>query len=531
MKKRLTDILQGIDHTATCDLIGLTIGAVTTDSRQVASGSLFVCIQGLVVDGHDYMAVATAQGAVAIVASVERRNSLLQQTLPVIWVLDTRQTVADLADAFYGYPSAGLIMIGLTGTNGKTTTSYILEAIISAAGAVPGVIGTINYRYGGHEFPARFTTPEPLELQALLREMVDHGVTHVIMEVSSHALALHRVRGISFDGALFTNLTRDHLDFHEGMEAYYEAKKLLFSDHLRAGAAAVIVVEDEATLQAATWGVRLYDELKRQGQGLRLLTCGIGTGSDIVAKDCTFSVEQTIATIVAPGVRLPINSNLVGAFNLKNMLGAVGIALGLGLSPAVIALGLATPIRVPGRLEAVSIGGGEGQPSVLVDYAHTPDALQNVLLTLRQLNPKRLLLVFGCGGDRDPGKRQMMGEIAGRLADVAIITADNSRSEATEAIMAQIEQGVMASGKKTMNLLDPLPSGYAVISNRGEAIAMAIALAQERDIVLLSGKGHEDYQISATGTIFFDDRLEAAECLRQKRGAAEPAPQILQGSL
>jgi len=524
VKKLLTDILQGIDYTANQQLSGVTVCSVTTDSRKVEKGSLFVCVQGLVADGHNFIKAAMAQGAVAIVANRERKDTLSHLAIPVLWVADTRKVIGDLAAAFYAHPSTGLTMIGLTGTNGKTTTSFILEAIIRAAGFSPGVIGTINYRYGGHEFPARFTTPEPLELQCLLREMADHGVTHVIMEVSSHALAMHRIRGISFASALFTNLTRDHLDFHADMEAYYQAKKLLFTDYLRHGGTAVILADDVAE-QDAKWGGRLYADLKslRQGRDLTLLTCGIERDCDIVATDCTFSVDRTTATITVMGRQFPIDSNLVGAFNLKNILGAVGVAMGLGIEPAVIGLGLATSIRVPGRLEAVTVADSPGLPSVFVDYAHTPDALQNVLLTLRQLNPNRLIVVFGCGGDRDPGKRQMMGEIAGRIADLAVITADNSRSESTEAIIAQIEQGVISTGQKALDQRGPQsPSGYAAISNRGEAIAMAIALAQDRDIVLLSGKGHENYQISATGTIFFDDRLEAAKCLRLKSGPAPP---------
>lgn len=517
--KLLTDILQRIDYTANQTLDEIAIHAVCTDSRLVAAGSLFVCIQGAAADGHTFIATAVTQEAVAIVANRAQQETLAQQTVPVIWVDDTRKAVGDIATAFYEHPSSTLTMIGLTGTNGKTTTSFILEAIIRAAGGVPGVIGTINYRYGGHEFPARFTTPEPLELQRLLREMVDHGVTHVIMEVSSHALAMHRIRGIFFDSVLFTNLTRDHLDFHLDMETYYQAKKMLFSEYLREDGTGVILMDSDAE-PVTKWGLRLYDEIMALGQGQKhhLLTCGIETDSDITAKDCSFKVEQTTATITAMGQPLALFSNLAGAFNLKNILGAIGVAIGLGLEPKLIARALATPLLVPGRLEAVAIPDSPGHPAVFVDYAHTPDALQNVLSTLRQLKPARLIVVFGCGGDRDPGKRQLMGDIAGRLADIVIITADNSRSESSEAIMAQIEQGVLASGKQAMNRLEQSPGGYTALSNRSEAIALAITLAQKPDIVLISGKGHETYQISATGSIFFDDRLEAVKCLKNWSG-------------
>lgn len=517
MQKQLTNLLQGVDYTASEDIGDLTINAVQTDSRLVEPGGLFVCVEGLVTDGHRFITSAAAQGAVAIVANRVRQDEVKQLRLPVIWVDDTRHAIGRLAAAFYDHPSAQLTMIGLTGTNGKTTTSFILEAIIKAAGFVPGVIGTINYRYGGHEYPASFTTPEPLALQALLREMAGHGVTHVIMEVSSHALALQRIGGLSFASALFTNLTRDHLDFHVDMEAYYQAKRLLFTEYLRAGSSAVILV-DQAQEPACLWGRRLQADLQglELGQGLRILTCGLEPGCDIAAQHCRFGIDQTTATITVHGHEIQMSSNLIGAFNLKNILGAVGVASGLGLSPTVIGQGLATTIRVPGRLEKICIDDGLKHPAVFVDYAHTPDALENVLVTLRQLSPQRLLVVFGCGGDRDPGKRQIMGEIAGRLADVAIITADNSRSESTAAIMAQIEQGVLTTGKQALDPQAPAPVGYLAISNRAEAIALALQLAKEGDIVLISGKGHENYQLSATGSIFFDDCLEAARGLGKK---------------
>ncbi len=522
--KRLGDLLAGIDHTVECPVDDLTILSLTADSRQVEQGSLFVCLRGLVADGHQFVATAVARGAVAVVANRAQRSLLPPDlTLAVILVEDTRRVMGDLAAAFYDYPSAGLTLIGLTGTNGKTTTSFILEALIAAAGGTPGVIGTINYRYGGHEVPATFTTPEPLALQRLLREMADHGVTHVIMEVSSHALALHRIQGLCFAAALFTNLTRDHLDFHQEMDAYYQAKKTLFTEHLDEQGTAVILLEDECGEPDTGWGLRLLRELteqKRQGRG-RLIACGLGTAGslplEVSALEPVFGLGQTQAIIQVMGQRFALATNLVGAFNLKNILGAVGVATGLGLTPATIAQGLAAPIRVPGRLEAVSVD-KDGLPAVFVDYAHTPDALENVLTTLRQLGPERLLVVFGCGGDRDPGKRRMMGEIAGRLADVVIITADNSRSESTATIMAEIERGVVAAGMAPLAHSSPVPHGYRAIPARGEAIAVAIDLARAGDILLISGKGHETYQLTSSGSIFFDDRLEAARCLREKAG-------------
>ncbi len=521
MQKILADILRGVDYTANPVVNEITVRAITTDSRQVEPGSLFVCIQGLAVDGHDFVGAAAAKGAVAIIANQGRTAKLNNShNLPVVGVADTRKIAGDLASAFYDYPAARLTLIGLTGTNGKTTTTYILEAIVRAAGGQPGVIGTINYRYGGREVPAPFTTPEPLELQRLLREMADGGVTHVIMEVSSHALAMYRIQGLLFNAALFTNLTRDHLDFHEDMEAYYQAKKRLFTDYLEAHGVAVILVDAEGDETPAHWGRRLYEEiadLRHGGEGT-ILSCGMGADLDVSAPAFAFSLNATTATIMAKGQPFSISTNLVGAFNLKNILGAVGVAVGLGLDQAVIARGLAAPIMVPGRLEKIGPDNSQAQdrPAVFVDYAHTPDALHNVLTTLRQLNPKRLIVVFGCGGDRDPGKRRMMGEIAGRLTDVVIITADNSRSESTEAIMIEIEKGLVATGKKSLDTRCPSATGYLAISARGEAISTAIDLAHGQDIVLISGKGHETYQISTSGTIFFDDRLEAAKCLRHE---------------
>lgn len=518
-EKRLADILRGIDFSAERLQAGMTIRSLTADSRKVEQGGLFVCVRGLAVDGHDYVATAVARGAVAIVANRERRATLNPgDDLAVIWVDDTRKVIGDLAAAFYEYPARGLTLIGLTGTNGKTTTSFILEAIIRAAGGSPGVIGTINYRYAGREVPATFTTPEPVELQRLLREMADHRVTHVIMEVSSHALAMHRTGGLLFNAALFTNLTRDHLDFHVDMESYYQAKKRLFTEYLDEQAAAVILLGEDADGADPDWGQRLHAEIKalRTATTDKVLACGLGPGHDISVHDPVFGRVRTTATIRIMGQELAIATNLVGSFNLKNILGAVGIAVALGLDPLGISRALSLPIRVPGQLEAVTMDDDRGLPAVFVDYAHTPDALENVLSTLRQLQPKRLVVVFGCGGDRDPGKRRMMGEIAGRLADVAIVTADNSRSESTEAIMAEIERGVVASGMKPLTGTLRSATGYTAIAARGEAIALAIDLARDQDIVLISGKGHETYQITPTGTVFFDDRLEAARHLRAR---------------
>lgn len=519
MTKKLSDILQGVSFTT--EEVGgeVTIRSVTADSRRVEPGSLFVCIKGLVVDGHDYVSAAVAKGAVAIIANIDRQHTLSRDHgMPIFWVEDTRKAMGNIAAAFYGHPADGLIMVGLTGTNGKTTTSFILEEILREAGGNPGVIGTINYRYGGGEFPAPFTTPEPLELQRLLREMADAGVTHVVMEVSSHALAMYRIQGLMFDVALFTNLTRDHLDYHLTMEAYYQAKKRLFIDYLKDHGAAVIVVEGSDGGGGEDWGYRLYEEIgaARQDGSVTLIACGLGVeGCDVSACNPVFRCGETRVSIQTPRGQMNIKSNLVGGFNLKNIIGAVGAAEGLGLDLTAVGKALGKTIRVPGRLEAIAVAEGQAMPAVFVDYAHTPDALRNVLTTLRQLSPKRLFVVFGCGGDRDPGKRALMGEIAGRLADVVIITADNSRSESTESIMAEIERGVKRAGMAAL-AEGSGTRGFALVSARAQAIATAIDQASVEDIVLISGKGHETYQITRNGTHFFDDRLEAVKCLEAK---------------
>jgi len=517
--KQLSDILLGVGHATDHDVRGVTIRAVTADSRKVEPGSLFICIVGLAADGHAYVEAAAAKGAAAIVANHDHRHNLSSvHGLPVIWVEDSRKAMGDIAAAFYDHPAAGLILVGLTGTNGKTTTSFILEAIIRAAGGNPGVIGTVNYRYGGREFPAPFTTPEPLELQRLLREMADDGVTHVIMEVSSHALAQHRIQGLLFDAALFTNLTRDHLDFHHTMEAYYQAKKRLFVDYLKDTGAAVVMVAGLEDGEDSDWGRRLYDDVRaaRFGRAGTLLACGLTSeGCDVSASDPVFRCGETAVSVQTARGRIEVLSNLVGRFNLKNIVGAVGVAEGLGLDLAAVGRALRQTIRVPGRLEAITVAANLPLPAVFVDYAHTPDALENVLTTLRQLGPQRLLVVFGCGGDRDPGKRPLMGEIAGRLADVVIITADNSRSESTADIMAAIERGVAMAGMGRLGA-ETGGRGYAALASRDGAIAEAIGRAGTGDIVLISGKGHETYQITNDGVQFFDDRLEAAKCLKVK---------------
>lgn len=494
------------------------ISALSADSRDVRPGTLFVALCGLSVDGHQFIGEVIAKGCMAVV--VERgRSSADQEGIRVVEVDDTAQALGKLAAAFYGYPALGMTMIGITGTNGKTTSSYLLESMFRGAGGEPGVIGTVNYRYGGVAYPAPHTTPEPIALQRLLAEMAGAGVTHVIMEVSSHALIQKRVAGLSFDVALFTNLSRDHLDFHGSMADYFEAKKILFSRYLKKDGRAVVVVHGKKNgldSEANGWSRRMLRELENGGTE-NVISCGM-TGQKVSVSRFYFDLSGTQAEIRVPNGHVQLSSSLVGEFNLRNMLGAVGVGVALNLSAGTIGRTLSASGAIPGRLERIAVKEARPQgAAVFVDYAHTPDALENVLLTLRELQPQRLIVVFGCGGDRDRGKRPLMGEIAGRLADVVLLTSDNPRNEDPGLILAEIEQGLRKISISRVDhglLLRGLKTkGFDIIISRAQAIETAIRNSRAGDIVLISGKGHEQYQLSRQGKIFFDDRLEAAKCL------------------
>lgn len=510
------------------------ITGVATDSRQITPGQLFVAIGGGAVDGHDFLAQAVERGAVGLV--VEQVGKIppgWAKKLAVVQVADSRRALAALAAVFYGQPQKALKLFGITGTNGKTTTSYLLESIIRVAGGEPGVIGTVNYRYCGREHAGSFTTPEALTLFALMREMVDSGVTHLVMEVSSHGLALGRVAGLEFDLVMFTNLSRDHLDFHGTMEDYYAAKKSLFTSHLKeTGAALVMLAEPEGE---ADWGVRLVEELLASGRFRRfpgaggkkkppsaipLLACGRQRG-ELHLRRAALSLAGIEAELAGlDGTLLPLSSPLIGDFNLENILVAVGGGWLAGFTPAQLAAGVAAMRRVPGRMERVAVPPGGHAVQVFVDYAHTPDALARVLATLRRLGGGRLVVIFGCGGDRDRGKRPLMGEVAGRLADVVLITSDNPRSEEPVAIMAAIEQGLYPAGQALLrrgraeSLLASAGRGYDLIASRRQAIRLAIRYARPDDVVVLAGKGHEDYQLIEGKKFHFDDCQEAAMAMQ-----------------
>jgi len=466
------------------------VGDVVLDTRKVAPGALFCCVPGARVDGHDLAGKALDAGAVALV--VQRP---LELEAPQLVVGRVRDALAPLAAAFFDHPSRRLDLVGVTGTNGKTTTTYLLEAIFRAAGRVPGVLGTVEVRVGDDRRPAIHTTPEAPDLQRLLAEMADSGVQAAAMEVSSHGLALHRVDGTRFKAAIFTNLTQDHLDFHADLDDYFLAKRRLFTPAFTP--LGVVNLDDpHGRLLAGTAEVAV-------------VTTGTAADADWRATDVAASLEGTSFRVASPAGSRPVRLRLAGQFNVANALGALAAAdaLGIGLDTAVA--GLEALAGVPGRFERVDAG----QPfTVLVDYAHTPDSLDNLLQAARAVTGGRVLVVFGCGGDRDRAKRPIMGEIAGRLADLAVVTSDNPRSEDPEAIVAQVAEGVARSAG---------PGGFLVEVDRRTAIRTALAMAAPGDAVLLAGKGHEQGQELAGGRkVPFDDRQVATEELRVLLGAS-----------
>jgi UDP-N-acetylmuramoyl-L-alanyl-D-glutamate--2,6-diaminopimelate ligase len=445
------------------------------DAAAARSGSLYFCVPGTRADGHDFAPEAVANGAVALV--VQRP---LQLRVPQLVVEDVRRSMPVAADEFFERPTEKLEVAGVTGTNGKTTTAFLLYAILAAAGRRPGLLGTIESRVGGERRPAIRTTPEAIDLQREFREMLDAGDRSAAVEATSHGSELGRLERVRFSALVFTNLTQDHLDFHGTLERYFDAKRRLFTE---ARPPAAVNVGDEH-------GRRLADELRGHNE---LLTFGLADDADLRAEELELGPRG--ARFRTGGIEL--ETRLRGRFNVENVLGAVGAARLLGIDDDAIAYGVRELRGVPGRFEAVD----EGQPfAVLVDYAHTPDSLENVLRTARDLAQGRVICVFGCGGDRDRGKRPLMGRIATELADLAIVTSDNPRSEEPEAIIAEILEG----------------AGEAEVeSDRREAIAQAIGAAAEGDVVVIAGKGHEQGQQFAERTIPFDDREVAREVLKR----------------
>lgn len=468
------------------------IRGVAYDSRLVKAGDVFVALKGQRADGGSFVREAVARGAVAVVS---------EQGAPpdvrVAWVevADARAALAQLADAFYRHPSGDMQVIGITGTNGKTTTGYLVASIFEAARIRCGVLGTVVYRVGGEERDATRTTPESPDLQALLREMVNNGCGACAMEVSSHALALRRADDITFAAGIFTNLTRDHLDFHEDMEAYFRAKRRLF-EMMPAGAPSLINIDDPR-------GAVLAESVSRP------VTYAIGRAADVTPGPLSFSLEGLDFDIRTPRGTLRARSKLVGRPNVYNVLAAVSAAVALDLPFDSIERGLQALDGVPGRFQVVS--DAADAVTVVVDYAHTDDALKNLLETARPLARGRLITVFGCGGDRDRTKRPLMGAVAGRLSDLIVVTSDNPRSEDPDRIIEEIRRGITADTRKD--------SAQRIVSirDRREAIARAIELAQPGDLVLVAGKGHEKYQVIGDRVVPFDDVAVSREALSRRR--------------
>ena len=482
------------------------IDSVHYDSRTVTPGGLFVAIQGHRWDGYTYIEEAIENGAVAVLTEKEWSG---RPSISVAQVENARLALAAVSSAFYGDPCRELCMIGITGTNGKTTTAYLMESILNAAGLEVGVIGTINYRFGGQSFTSPVTTPESLDLMRLLRKMADSGVTHVVLEVSSHALDLHRVAFCEFDVGVFTNLSREHLDYHHDMETYWQCKRELCVGRLgvgsKRGRATAVTNWDDLK------GKELYGEVS-----VPCLRAGLSDDCEIRAQDINLTKDAASGRVRTPEGEFDFTSSLVGKHNVYNILSATGVAIALGLPLDTIQKGIMDLRGVPGRLECVTNDLGL---SVFVDYAHTPDALENVLSVLRGLTSGRMITIFGCGGDRDRDKRPMMGATAGRLSDLVVLTSDNPRTEAPEAILAGIVEGTAAVQSHQYELHELAKGfetpGYVVEPDRRKAIALGLGAARSGDTVIIAGKGHETYQIIGETTIPFDDRVEAKKILQQ----------------
>jgi UDP-N-acetylmuramoyl-L-alanyl-D-glutamate--2,6-diaminopimelate ligase len=478
--------------------VNLPVHAITDDSRAVTAGSLFVAVKGERVDGHRFVEQAIKAGAGAVVAQA----TVASGPVPFVRVADSRKALGLLGSRFHGDPSAHLKMIGVTGTNGKTTTTYLCKSLLEGIGRRVGLIGTVGYQIGQETLPASHTTPGALDLQALLAKMVEGGLNAAVMEVSSHALALDRTAGCEYDVTVFTNLTQDHLDFHHTMDEYFEAKLRLFTGLAggqKAGKRAIVNLDDPrggailAACPVPAWGYAIKNQ------------------ADIKAERVRLSLAGTTFTAATPSGSFAVESRLVGEHNVYNLLGAIGVALHSGATSDQVCEAAAQITNVPGRFERVSSG---QDFTVVVDYAHTEDALLRLLTAAQTLKTGRIITVFGCGGDRDRGKRPKMGRAAVEYSDVVILTSDNPRTEDPMAILHEVEIGV----REALALRNHVQ--YHMVPDRREAIGAAIHEARRDDMVLIAGKGHEDYQIIGTKKFHFDDREVAREAIQQLRDCA-----------
>lgn len=490
----LSELLEGVETVSTTGPLDVEISGITNDSRRVGRGGLFAAVRGEVSDGHGFVSDALDRGAAAVV--VEELPAVDGACgAAMIEVEDTSGALARIASNYYGNPTSHLTLLGITGTNGKTTVSYLIESVWRAQGINPGVIGTVESRFGGEARPAALTTPDSPELMALFADMLAAGVASVVMEVSSHALVRRRVEGCSFDAAAFTNLTQDHMDFHGTMEDYFLSKRRLFDELLRGSDKtrryAIINTDDQ------------YGERLMQGSGAEVVTYSLEEPrADVRCAEYSIDKSAVRAVVETPWGLVEVDSPLFGEHNLYNILCAIACTGALGAPAGRIEEGINAARSIPGRLERIENPLGL---DVFVDYAHTPDALENVLRSLAPHTAGRLILVFGCGGDRDRGKRPLMGSTGRAHSDVLIVTSDNPRTEDPLDIIEHIEAGLgdtAASGKP-----------YIRIPDRREAITEAISMARAGDTVLIAGKGHEDYQILGTGKHHFDDREVARDVI------------------
>lgn len=516
MRITVKDIANSLEHAIVHGDPNVVIAGITHDSRMVAPGWLFAALPGQTVDGHDFIPAAIDAGAVAILAEIPPLPEISFRA----WI-ETRDSRAALPRAsaeVYGHPSKGMTVIGITGTNGKTSLTYILESILKEAGFKPGVIGTVNYRWGRTETSAARTTPEAPVLQRILADMLNDGVTHVIMEVSSHGLLLKRLEDCHFDVAVFTNLSQDHLDFHPSLEDYYQAKRILFSKLL-------VESEKQAKFKVLNMDDPYGGRLRDDPGPTRFIGYGTSKDSQVRALDVGFAVDGISGRALTPRGELSFESRLVGGFNLLNILAAIGVSEALNLDHRFISQGLASIQSIPGRLEKVESPIG----TALVDYAHTPDAIKTALKALHAFRngwSGRIITVMGCGGDRDKTKRPVMGREAANWSDVLIITSDNPRTEKPAQIIEDILQGVQNQGVEIIN--DPEKysnpgiketfKGIVIIEDRRKAINWAVHIMDDHDVLLVAGKGHETYQ-EINGVRFpFDDREVVREALLKRFG-------------
>lgn len=478
----LNDILKSIDFQLLKGKLDLEINKIEYDSRKIEKNDLFFCIEGFTVDGHKYIKSAIEKGAIAIVVQKDI-EATIEDDITIIKVEDSRKALALASSNLYNNPSKKLKIIGITGTNGKTTSGFMVKSILEQSGYKVGLIGTVANYIGDKKLHSERTTPESLELHKLFNDMVKEGVTYCVMEVSSHSLALNRVYGIEFSEGIFTNLTQDHLDFHKTFENYFNAKFKLFEN----SKTSIINIDDK-------YGKKIKEKIKES------LTYSLEGKGDLTAEDLHLHSRGIEFTLKYKEIKETITLSLSGKYNVYNALGCIGATLCEGCTIEQIKEGL-KKVTVPGRCEIVTLNENLGY-DIILDYAHTPDSLENILKSVREFTKGKLIVVFGCGGDRDKTKRPIMGKIGSDLSDIAIITSDNPRSEEPMDIIDDITKGIDKDN-------------YVIIENRKDAIKHAMEIAKENDIIVVAGKGHEDYQVLKNKTIHFDEREVVSELIKE----------------